>query len=693
MSERGRKIFTTVVWIVIFAGVIGYLTREIWHKESIPGSDNAKLTRQEWAEILAEDYGDESLKENVTDGDMEATGEYVVLAAFTAVGEDRITQILQQDGMEGDSLGFALSKGIVSEDQLDREVTEEEARKILSGIFEVDSSPEYYPDYFDVGKVTTILNGDDWNIRDVDKESNTLVATLTEVPEIGDAFTYTDEFGVAQLRIVESIEKVKDVEYRVHTEEATDISEILEYVSFSGHGDFGYLVGKESEEPTEQATIGNPFVLTAHAEEPTQLALSEWFEDKTAWKKKQEQDTPKCDIEIRTTIEDDKVTSYLKTAADGLSTTYKYDPSKKSPLSICTELEFQGVDIKGTVNKTENDSTSENNDDNWLMNDKFKTSISAGLNIKGLTVCSSGYFQFEDPMDRKNYVEILVRADSVSIDTTAKASHEFKQKIGSIPIPLLSGALALDLELYLVADVKGEIKVEYEITSPCIGAKVSTASGVKIINNKEDQSVTLSAKVELSAGIMGDAVMNVLGFRIADPGVDVRARATAKTLKVPSGYEYKTEYKNTTCYEVKAMFPEVKFSLSAGKDSWLNDLMEKKDIEVEYTLFPHKGEWWWSKTFHVEWDHGFPDMITMYDGYKMQDVCTHIRPKPTPTPKPTPKPTPTPTPKPTKTPKPSLEDRVNDKIDEKKKETQIKVEQTINDAIYNFLMENCNGCY
>ena len=78
---------------------------------------------------MAEDYGDESLKENVTDGDMEATGEYVVLAAFTAVGEDRITQILQQDGMEGDSLGFALSKGIVSEDQLDRKLRKKKLEK------------------------------------------------------------------------------------------------------------------------------------------------------------------------------------------------------------------------------------------------------------------------------------------------------------------------------------------------------------------------------------------------------------------------------------------------------------------------------------------------------------------------------------------------------------------------------------
>lgn len=700
MSERGRKIFTTVVWIVIFVGVIGYLTREIWHKESISGSDNAKLTRQEWAEILAEDYGDESLKENVTDGDMEATGEYVVLAAFTAVGEDRITQILQQDGMEGDSLGFALSKGIVSEDQLDREVTEEEARNILADVIAIDYSPEYCPDYIDMETKTTILDANGWDIRDIDEENGTLVATLPAVPEEGMIFAYTDKFGIANFKVAKSIEPIAGGEYKIYTEDVQDMSEIVDSVSFSGSGKFGYLTGEKDSvvQSEKQLSPTNPFVLTAHAEEAKKSGFVEWLhemkesvDEKTTWEKEEEKNPTRCNIEIGTSIGSNETKTYLKITSQGASSTYTYDPdySKINALKECLEIDYNNFEksIEEKLLEGAKESSAE-------------TQIDAKIEITGLSVCSSGYFELSDPLDEKNKLDIKVRAFNTKVSASTSIKSEFRAKIISFVLPLEeTGTVSVELEIFLVMDMEGNATLEYGIAVPSVEMSATVADGFHVDKYGDHNYTNVTAQVEIGAGIMAAIALKVGPLYLFDPGIDIRVCTAISTVDIPDGYEPKIKYRNSQCYDFNIKFPQVNAYAAIGGDdeSVMYKFLDYIGADTSQQVCPEEKDdgtehWLIDELYHVEWDNGL-NMIQVGEGYKVQDVCTHIRPKPTPTPKPTPKPTPTPTHKPTKTQKPSLEDRVNDKIDEKKKETQIKVEQTINDAIYNFLMENCNGCY
>lgn len=695
MSERWQKIFKWIVWLVIAAL---FIVKVIDLSIAIKDAMVEPITREVWMEQLADGFGDLSIATSVEEGDLYTTGEYAAITAMDAIGEKRLAYLTEDELSYQKKVELATQYGVIEERLLEKNISAEKADEIMVKALDLYCSPDYYPEYFSVKTKTDITNADRWNISQYDEESQTIKATINgDPPEVGEIIMFTDEFGIAQAKYVTQIDNSGADAYNIQVDDVDDITAIFDEISFSGSSDFGYLVGdktpgegdKKLGQGQETAKSSyNPFVTTVYAAEsdPILLAEWEWFEDKTALKKeKNTEDTKTSDIEFNLEItstekngkETEKVTSYISVKSDGKTKKYKFEIDDTGKEKFSVDVSGDGLP---SFALSENDKKKTSDDTSYF---KDEMGVKANIKMEGFGVCTSGYYQWADPDDSKNYVEVLASAEKVNISTSAKLSFEDKYKIGSIPIPIAAtaGVVSVDLNVYLVVGASGELTLWYEIDDPYVGLNVSTANGVKPLHGYSNEDTGIRAKIELNGGFIGEAAVVVLNkWDLADPGVDVRAYASASTIDVKDTYKVKDEYLGTTCIELKAQAPVIKLTASAGKDSLLYAILDTLKVEVSYDLIKKDSDKTFKITYHVEYeDDGKITVTKLESGKKQEDVCTHIEKKP----------------------KEELEsegivedieEKVDDKIDEAEEVARKKIEKMIEDALNKWLEENCGGC-
>ena len=692
MSERWQKIFKWIVWLVIAAL---FIVKVIDLSIAIKDAMVEPITREVWMEQLADGFGDPSIATSVEEGDLYTTGEYAAITAMDAIGEKRLAYLTEDELSYQKKVELATQYGVIEERLLEKNISAEKADEIMVKALDLYCSPDYYPEYFSVKTKTDITNADRWNISQYDEESQTIKATINgDPPEVGEIIMFTDEFGIAQAKYVTQINNSGANAYNIQVDDVDDITAIFDEISFSGSSDFGYLVGgktpgegdKKLGQGQETAKSSyNPFVTTVYAAEsdPILLAEWEWFEDKTALKKeKNTEGTKKSDIEFNLEItpteengkEMKKVTSYISVKSDGMTMKYIFeiDDTGKGKLS---------ADVSGDNLPSFALSEDDMSDDTSCIEGEM--GVKANIKMEGFGVCTSGYYQLADPGDSKNYVEVLASAEKVKISTSAKLSFEDKYKIGSIPIPIAAtgGVVSVDLNVYLVVGASGELTLWYEIDNPYVGLNVSTANGVKPLHGYSNEDAGIRAKIELNGGFIGEAAVVVLGeWDLVDPGVDVRAYASASTIDVKDTYKVKDEYSETTCIELKVQAPVIKLTASVGEDSLLYAILDTLKVEASYDLIKKDSDKIPQLTYHVEYeDDGKITVTKLESGKKQEDVCTHIEKKP----------------------KEELEyegivedieEKAEDIIDDEEEAARKKIEKMIEDALNKWLEENCGGC-
>lgn len=701
MSERGQKIFKWIVWIVIAAlFAVRILNLAATIKDAGSLISEGPITREEWMMQLSDGFGDPSIVSSVKDGGNPATGEYAAITAMDAIGEDRLAYLTEEEITAQTKLNLALQYGVIEEKELDKNISSETANEIIVKALDLYCSPDYYPEYFEVETKTDVVNADRWNISEYNEESQIITATISgDAPEVGEVIMFTNEYGIAQARYVSKVNDNGAGVYTIQVSNVEDVSEIFDEISFSGTSDFDYLVGNktpgqdeyESGEVQEEARgFNNPFVVTTYAaeSEPLLLAEREWFEDKTALKKETNgEDTKKCDIEFNVEISDTvksgketgKVTSYISVKADGITKKYKYSIDDSGKESFTVDVSEDGLP---SFAFSENDKKAKSNDTSYI---KDEMGVKANIKMTGFGVCTSGYYQWADPDDSKNFVEVLASAEKVNISSAAKLSFEDKYKIGSIPIPIAAtaGVISIDLNVYLVVGADGELTLWYEIDDPYVGVNVSTANGFKPLHGCSKEDAGVRAKIELNGGFIGEAAVMVLEtVDLADPGADIRAYASASTIDVKDTYKLKDDYLGTTCIELKAQAPVVKLSASAGQDSLLYSLLDTLKVDASYDLIKKDSDNRFLKklTYHVEYeDDGTVTVTKLEEGKKHEDVCTHIEKK-------------------TKIEleaegiKDDIEDEIDKKVNEAEEAAKRRIEKMIEDAIEKWFEENCGGC-
>lgn len=701
MSERGQKIFKWVVWLVIIAlFVVKVISLATMVKEAGTLMSDGPVTRDIWMEQLSDGFGDPNIATKVQNGDEPATGEYAAITAMDAIGEERLAYLTEEEINSQTKIDLALQYGIVDEKTLDKDISSDTANEILIKALDLYCSPEYYPEYFEVETKTEVGNADRWNNLEYNEEAQTITADITgEAPEVGEVIMFTNEYGIAQAKYVTQVNDNGAGEYTLGVAKVEDVSEIFDEISFSGSADFDYLVGNKTPGQEEYGSSGvqeeakafsNPFVTTVYAaeNEPILLAEWEWFEDKTALKKEASgDDTKKCDIEFNVELTDTvkngketaQVTSYISVKADGVTKKYKYEIDDQGKEKFSVDVSSDGLP---SFAFSENDKKAKSNDTSYI---KDEMGVKANIKMEGFGVCTSGYYQWADLDDSKNFVEVLASADKINISSAAKLSFEDKYKIGSIPIPIAAtaGVISIDLNVYLVVGANGELTLWYEIDDPYIGVNVSTANGFKPLHGCSNEDVGVRAKVELNGGLIGEAAVMVLEtVDLADPGADVRAYASASTIDVKDTYKLKDEYLGTTCVELKVQAPVVKLSATAGEDSLLYALLDTLKVEASYDLVKKDSDnrFLNKLTYHVEYeDDGTITVTKLESGKKHEDVCTHIEKK-------------------TKVEleaegiKEDIEEEIDKKVDEAEEAAKRKIEQMIEDALNKWLEENCGGC-
>lgn len=695
MSERGQKIFKWIVWLVIIAMFVVKVVKDAGTLMS-----DGSVTREIWMEQLSDGFGDHNIVVKVQDGDEPATGEYAAKTAMDAIGEERLAYLTEEEIDDQTKIDLAVQYGVVNEKDLDKNITSEKANEILVKALDLYCSPDYYPEYFEVETKTEVVNADRWNISEYDEDSQTITASISgDAPEVGEVIMFTNEYGIAQAKYVTQVNDNGVGEYTIGVTKVEDVSEIFDEISFSGTSDFDYLVGNKTpgqeeyranDVQEEAKAFSNPFVTTVYAaeSEPILLAEWEWFEDKTALKKEANgDDTPKCDIEFNVELTDTvkngketgKVTSYISVKADGVTKKYKYEIDDQGKEKFSVDVSSDG---RPSFAFSENEKKAKSNDEREF---KDEMGVKANIKMEGFGVCTSGYYQWTDPDDSKNFVEVLASADKINISSAAKLSFEYKRKIASIPIPIAAtaGVISIDLNVYLVVDANGELTLWYEIDDPYIGVNVSTANGFKPLHGCSNEDVGVRAKVELNGGFIGEAAVMVLEtVDLADPGADIRAYASASTIDVKDTYKLKEDYLGTSCIELKAQAPVVKLSATAGKDSLLYALLDTLKVDASYDLVKKDSDNRFLKklTYHVEYeDDGTVTVTKLETGKKHEDVCTHIEKK-------------------TKLEleaegiKDDIDYEIDKKVDETEEAARRKIKQMIEDALNKWLKENCGGC-
>ena len=696
MSERGQKVFKIITWVVIGALFIVYMFRLASFVNN-PDSfwDREKITRIEWMTKLADGFGDSSLLSSVSDAENITTGEYAAITSMDAIGENRLSYLTDEELTDDKKIELAIETGIITKKQVNEEITVAEADAIIVNALNVYCDPNYYPDYFQPETKVDVVDADNWRVDSYDESSHVMTASIDDkIPETGEIIMYTDKYGMAQARRVDDINEVDDEKYELQLSKVEDASEIFDSISFSGSGDFSYLTGNDSssssEEDTRESAFQDPFAITAHAAEtePLMVAEWEWFEDKTAVKKENSgEDTQKCDIECNAIISDTEkngkdsasISSDISIKSNGITKKYTFEKDEQGKVSFKESLSSDdGLSFEFSKNDKKNKSL----DTSYLKDDM---SVVANVKLTNFSVSTSGYYQWADPNDSKNYVEVVASAETVSLSTTASLSSEDKYKIGTLPIPIAStaGVISVNLNIYLVVSASGELTLWQEIDDPYIGLNVSVANGVKPLHGCSNEDVGVRAKAELSGGLIGEAAVKVLDtVDLADPGVDARVYASASTVDVKDLYKLKKKYEGTHCTELKIQWPVVKLTATAGEDSLLYALLDTLNVKATYDLIKKDSDnrLLQKLTYHVEQEpDGTVNVIKLEGSKTHEDVCTHIEKK-------------------TKAEldaegiKEDIENEIDNKVDEAEKDAKKKIQQMIEDAIQQWLLETCEDC-
>jgi len=295
-------------------------------------------------------------------------------------------------------------------------------------------------------------------------------------------------------------------------------------------------------------------------------------------------------------------------------------------------LIFHGEKLKPIVEEKEITINKENEkNDKKEVSIETSGSVGAYITIKGLAVCTSGYIDLKDFSNPDNYVEAYVSADEVVLNSTIKTETEIKQQVGEyqIPIAATGGTVSVTLKFYIVISAEGEVSLCYEVVSPKLGVGYSTEEKLYTINNKKDTNSDIQAKVEISGGLIGEALIEILEIDVINPSLDLRVSGSIETLEIPDGYEKKTEYKNQDCIGLSVRAPILKFSALTGEDTILYKIINHTtngEINFTFDLIDEENAPI-KLTYHIEFEKDSDYTIKKlkyFDG-KHEDVCTHIK--------------------------------------------------------------------
>lgn len=267
MNEQGQKIFKIAVWIIITIVVICKIVSMLLNSnDSKTITDKEPITRIEWAEMLANSFGDDTIKSNIESENMYATGEYIILTSMNAIGDDRLSYLIGDELTDKKKINYAVKNKMIKKKKLDKKIKQGEAKEILSDVVKLYTDSEYYPEYCNVDSDTYVIDADSLNDFNYDEETQMVNATINgETPQIGDVIMYKDDYGIAHAKFIENFNESNNDNYNMKVKDIDDATDILNSISFSGSADFSYMLGENDDNTSDKNVVKNAFLTKAYA--------------------------------------------------------------------------------------------------------------------------------------------------------------------------------------------------------------------------------------------------------------------------------------------------------------------------------------------------------------------------------------------------------------------------------------------
>ncbi|MCM1415777.1 MAG: hypothetical protein NC430_07620 [bacterium] len=599
MDKKKRIIIlAAVILALIVAGGIGtaiFLRGQ--DDKYVKSAAESDISRYEWMEMLCEQegiteyqnaepyYTDVSAENSYFDyiqsavewdvleeekkfaGNSYASGRFVLLTAMKSLGERNLKLYLDTDDSITDAvyLQAALECDLLTEEELPQGISGETAERVLEQLAELKYTEFWADDYEKVvyqDGVVEIASEDILEKKQDGLEITVSKPVLSDIAEGTIVVYQPDQTGLKAAKRVNKVEtggKLTLVD-NVKQEEVLESLVVSDIVELTAQDIFNYY-GMQAEYSADnmvyrQGLDGNAMPVWKKSKEPKELI---------EWKDK--------GFKIEVSVEEGKKgeKNYLEIKITDHNTNMAYT------------LPFK-------------------------QNVSWESGCQAELDVS--QIYAAAHMEFEPILDLK-YAEAALDIQSTFMGKikTESSKESARVKLFETPKPLGSGALGVDILVYLVVSVEGEISLEAELPANfCV--KYDEKGGIR-----RDRSEQKEKKVELDVDCEADFMLRVepvlicLFHDVMDVELD---------FGLAMEFEEKIRSEGMVCLDLSAAFPVLKISVSGDdkKDTFIGD----KGISAEWELIS-KGNAPFHKNVHAEIANGVRKVVAecTYDELKKEE--------------------------------------------------------------------------
>ena len=445
-------------------------------------------------------------------------------------------------------------------------------------------------EYCDVSYHNDVYMTEEWDIKSQNDNMTELVAVPTKSPKEGEYLITQNELGIKAARKIKSVEEVGDKTYKYTLEPITDLSEVMDDITFSGTADFG-VYGVQNKQ-NQTASIDSIFSDMSEVEAANENKFSKKTEPVDlkiglSYSKNSDGD---ADLKTNVSINDESIDVYRKDLSeDGLAPATDKELAEKS-----------------STNK--------------------ECTISGDITLEDLTIFADGTVDCKKIEKTKANVKVYSN-EVMNLNVEGKIDGQLTLASIPVPIPVTGGIVTIVLEPYLYFEADGSVAIGYRINNTELVASMDVSNGgVDFSKSKKGEATdpTIVANVSLEGGVGFSSDLQILTFSIIKPYINVGAIVDAEVQPIVKGWSGVPP-----CVEISFSFPVVSIGCDFldNPDSFFVKYLKKItgwDFNIEVKIVDAENAPI-HKTLHIETN---PDTKKL----DVVDSCTHQeREEPTPT--------------------------------------------------------------
>lgn len=400
-------------------------------------------------------------------GEESADGKFIALTAMKAIGKYKIMIYmgLTDEPDEQDYLKLAIEEGLVSKEQLDKAVSEEDSRIILERASELYLSGLWKKDVAELQYRDNVREIERTNIQSINEDQTRIILSddLTETLNAGDIIVFE--------------------------EQETEQKSAKEVVSFRSDGSIELT-------DTSLDKVADSLIMSDMAEVRFEDILAYYnISDRNLTYNNIGKYDAKLVKHIDKSVQGDGFAIYLKT--------------EEGKLLVELTDNNSGRTYKLSVNEKMND----------------EDSVEAKINIKNIGVGVQAFWTAEEGME---YTDVQVNADIEYASEISVEGEEIKIPLVKTPLYFGNGIAGVDIEFFLVLSAEGTISVEagLPVKTAIAYEKGGGLRKHSVTCKYPEASVAISCTAELTIDVI--PTIKILCWDALELGLDAGVSAEAE---------------------------------------------------------------------------------------------------------------------------------------------------------------------